>query len=47
VSEVIVAIDDPRDPDIIAPARALYESAGFVPCGPFADYPAIWSSTRS
>jgi len=21
-----------------APARALYESAGFVPCGPFADY---------
>jgi putative acetyltransferase len=22
------------------PARALYESAGFVPCGPFADYQA-------
>jgi putative acetyltransferase len=21
-----------------APARALYESAGFVPCAPFADY---------
>ena len=21
-----------------APARALYASAGFVPCGPFADY---------
>ena len=21
-----------------APARALYESAGFVPCGPFAGY---------
>lgn len=21
-----------------APARALYESAGFMPCGPFADY---------
>jgi putative acetyltransferase len=21
-----------------APARALYHSAGFVPCGPFADY---------
>jgi putative acetyltransferase len=21
------------------PARALYASAGFVPCGPFADYP--------
>jgi putative acetyltransferase len=21
-----------------APARALYQSAGFVPCGPFADY---------
>lgn len=21
-----------------APARALYEAAGFVPCGPFADY---------
>jgi putative acetyltransferase len=23
-----------------APARALYESAGFAPCGPFADYQA-------
>jgi putative acetyltransferase len=22
-----------------APARSLYASAGFVPCGPFADYP--------
>jgi putative acetyltransferase len=21
-----------------APARALYESAGFIACGPFADY---------
>jgi hypothetical protein len=21
-----------------APARALYENAGFIPCGPFADY---------
>lgn len=26
--------------DAFAPARALYEGAGFVPCGPFADYPA-------
>jgi len=28
-----------------APARALYAKAGFVECGPFADYPPIWSST--
>ncbi len=26
--------------DAFAPARALYASAGFVPCGPFADYAA-------
>ena len=25
--------------DAFAPARALYERAGFVVCGPFADYP--------
>ena len=24
--------------DAFGPARSLYESAGFVPCGPFADY---------
>ena len=24
---------------VFAPARSLYEKAGFVPCGPFADYP--------
>jgi putative acetyltransferase len=24
--------------DAFAPARAMYASAGFVPCGPFADY---------
>ena len=24
--------------DAFAPARSLYASAGFVPCGPFADY---------
>jgi putative acetyltransferase len=28
-----------------APARALYASAGFVPCGPFGEYPASASST--
>lgn len=27
-----------------APARALYASAGFEPCGPFADYPPSPSS---
>ncbi len=26
--------------DAFAPARSLYASAGFVPCGPFGDYPA-------
>jgi putative acetyltransferase len=31
--------------EAFAPARALYESVGFVECGPFADYPPIWSST--
>ncbi len=25
--------------EAFAPARALYARAGFVPCGPFADYP--------
>ena len=25
--------------DAFAPARALYSSAGFVPCAPFGDYP--------
>jgi putative acetyltransferase len=25
--------------EAFAPARALYASAGFVPCGPFGDYP--------
>lgn len=24
--------------EVFAPARALYEAAGFVPCGPFGDY---------
>lgn len=28
-----------------APARALYEEAGFVPCGPFANYPDSPNST--
>ncbi len=28
-----------------APARALYESAGFTPCGPFADYKATPDNT--
>jgi putative acetyltransferase len=27
------------------PARSLYASAGFIPCGPFADYPASPAST--
>jgi putative acetyltransferase len=27
-----------------APARALYASAGFRPCGPFADYAAVGTS---
>ena len=27
------------------PARSLYASAGFIPCGPFADYPASPTST--
>jgi len=31
--------------EAFAPARALYEAAGFVECRPFADYPPIWSST--
>jgi putative acetyltransferase len=31
--------------EAFAPARALYAGAGFVECGPFADYPPIWSST--
>ena len=25
--------------DAFAPARAMYAAAGFVPCGPFGDYP--------
>jgi putative acetyltransferase len=28
-----------------AAARALYESAGFEPCGPFADYPVTGDNT--
>jgi putative acetyltransferase len=28
-----------------APARALYESAGFTPCGPFADYEVTSDNT--
>jgi putative acetyltransferase len=28
-----------------APAHALYTSAGFRPCGPFADYPPTPNST--
>jgi phosphinothricin acetyltransferase len=31
--------------EAFAPARALYEKAGFVPCGPFADYPDTPNST--
>ncbi len=27
------------------PARALYASAGFVPCGPFADYTVTENNT--
>ena len=30
--------------DAFAPARRLYAAAGFVPCGPFADYPASETS---
>jgi putative acetyltransferase len=30
--------------DAFAPARALYESAGFTPCAPFADYVASENS---
>ncbi len=30
--------------DAFAPARALYESAGFTPCPPFADYVASQNS---
>ena len=30
--------------DAFAPARALYARCGFVPCGPFADYPDAPSS---
>ena len=30
--------------DAFAPARALYESAGFTPCAPFADYVASQNS---
>jgi putative acetyltransferase len=30
--------------EAFAPARALYEGAGFVPCAPFADYVASASS---
>jgi putative acetyltransferase len=29
-----------------APARGLYASAGFTPCGPFADYPASPNSAH-
>lgn len=31
--------------DAFAPARALYASAGFVPCGPFGDYHPSPSNT--
>jgi putative acetyltransferase len=31
--------------DAFAPARSLYASAGFRPCGPFCDYSASQSST--
>lgn len=31
--------------DAFSPARALYEKAGFTPCGPFADYPDSPNST--
>lgn len=31
--------------DAFAPARSLYSSSGFVPCAPFADYPASLNST--
>lgn len=33
-----VSLETGAGPDF-APARALYASAGFAPCGPFADYP--------
>lgn len=33
------------DMEAYAPARALYARAGFVECGPFADYPPNGSST--
>jgi putative acetyltransferase len=31
--------------DAFAPARSLYEAAGFVSCGPFAEYPDNATST--
>jgi putative acetyltransferase len=31
--------------EAFAPARALYEKAGFVPCGPFTGYPDRPNST--
>jgi putative acetyltransferase len=31
--------------DAFVPARSLYASAGFVPCGPFADYEATTNNT--
>ncbi|HEV2241998.1 MAG TPA: GNAT family N-acetyltransferase [Streptosporangiaceae bacterium] len=31
--------------DVFAPARSLYASAGFTPCGPFGDYSPSRSST--
>jgi putative acetyltransferase len=31
--------------DAFAPARSLYAAAGFVPCGPFSDYPDRPTST--
>jgi putative acetyltransferase len=30
--------------EAFAPARALYEGAGFVPCPPFGDYRESWNS---
>jgi putative acetyltransferase len=31
--------------DAFAPARSLYASAGFTPCGPFGDYGPAGTST--
>jgi putative acetyltransferase len=31
--------------DAFAPARSLYRKAGFVPCGPFGDYPGGHTSS--